>query len=154
MARRRFNEEFKREAVHLVTVRGVTTAQAAQAARDLDVHATVLRRWILQAEGGGAGAFPGNGRMAPDDEELRRLRREAAEPEAERDILKCRSLLRQGPDLMFWFVARAPRDLADWLDGQRSRRVAERVPRLADEAAERTGSARRESRRARSGQAS
>jgi len=85
MARRKFNDEFKREAVHLVTVRGVTTAQAA---RDLDVHATVLRRWILQAGGRGVAAFPGNGRMAPEDEELRRLRREVVKLKAERDILK------------------------------------------------------------------
>ena len=44
--RRRHSEEFKREAVHLITVRGVSTAQAA---RDLDVHATVLRRWVTAA---------------------------------------------------------------------------------------------------------
>ena len=46
MVRRKFSEEFNREAVHLITVRGVG---AAQAARDLDVHATVLRRWVNAA---------------------------------------------------------------------------------------------------------
>ena len=45
MTRRQFSHEFKREAVYLVAVRGVSVAQAA---RDLDVHATVLRRWIKQ----------------------------------------------------------------------------------------------------------
>ena len=85
MARRKFSEEFKREAVHLITVRGVSTAQAA---RDLDVHATVLRRWVTAAGNKGVQAFPGHGRMSPDDEELRRLRREVAKLRAERDILK------------------------------------------------------------------
>ncbi len=85
MARRKFDDEFKREAVHLVTERGVTTAQAA---RDLDVHATVLRRWVRQAGNGGAAAFPCNGRLLPEDEELRRLRREVTKLKAERDILE------------------------------------------------------------------
>ena len=44
MTKRKFSREFKREAVHLVTQRGVSVAQAA---RDLDLHATVLRRWVL-----------------------------------------------------------------------------------------------------------
>lgn len=85
MVRRKFSEEFKREAVHLVTVRGVS---AAQAARDLDVHATVLRRWVNAAQSKGMQAFPGHGRLSSDDEELRRLRREVAKLRAERDILK------------------------------------------------------------------
>jgi transposase len=39
-----FSREFKQEAVELVTKRGVN---AAQASRDLGIHATVLRRWVL-----------------------------------------------------------------------------------------------------------
>lgn len=85
MTRRQFSREFKREAVHLVTVRGVSVAQAA---RDIDVHATVLRRWIKQSGNDPAGAFPGKGQMKPADDELRRLRREVAKLKAERDNLK------------------------------------------------------------------
>ena len=85
MTRRQFSREFKREAVQLVTVRGVSVAQAA---RDLDVHATVLRRWIKQYGNNPASAFPGNGQMTPADDEVRRLRREVAKLKAERDILK------------------------------------------------------------------
>ncbi len=85
MARRKFSEEFKREAVHLITVHGVSTARAS---RDLDVHATVLRRWVNAAGSTGVQAFPGHGRMSAGDEELRRLRREVAKLRAERDILK------------------------------------------------------------------
>ena len=43
MERRRFTREFKLEVVKVVSERGVTVAQAS---RDLDVHGTVLRRWV------------------------------------------------------------------------------------------------------------
>ena len=85
MTRRQFSHEFKREAVYLVAVRGVSVAQAA---RDLDVHATVLRRWIKQYGNDSADAFSGKGQMTCADVEVRRLRREVAKLKAERDILK------------------------------------------------------------------
>jgi len=85
MGRRTFNAEFKREAVRLVTERGVTVAQAA---RDLDLHPNVLRKWVKDAKGNGSSAFPGRGRQRPDDAELSRLRRELEKTKAERDILK------------------------------------------------------------------
>ncbi|MCF6328277.1 MAG: IS3 family transposase [Henriciella sp.] len=104
MTRRKFSREFKREAVLLVKQRGVSVAQAA---RDLDLHATVLRRWIREFEDSPDGAFPGKGQMKPEDEEVRRLRREVAKLKAERDILKKgHGLLRQGPAVMFRFVAK------------------------------------------------
>jgi len=43
MRRRKFSREFKLEAVRLVKDRGVAVAQAA---RDLDLHENVLRKWI------------------------------------------------------------------------------------------------------------
>jgi len=43
MRRWKFSREFKIEAVKLVRERGVS---AAQAARDLDVHENVLRKWV------------------------------------------------------------------------------------------------------------
>ena len=42
MQRRKFSREFKLEAVRLIKDRGVAVAQAA---RDLDVHENVLRKW-------------------------------------------------------------------------------------------------------------
>ena len=45
MGRRRFDRAFKLEAVNLVRERGVS---AAQAARDLDVHENVLRKWVKE----------------------------------------------------------------------------------------------------------
>lgn len=85
MKRRQFSREFKIEAVNLVTMRRVSVAQAA---RDLDLHQAVLRRWIREFGTAPGDAFPGPGQMKPDDEEIRRLRREVAKLKAERDILK------------------------------------------------------------------
>ena len=59
MGRRVFSREFKLEAVKLVRDRGVAIAQAA---RDLDVHVNVLRKWVKDEAGDPLHAFPGMGR--------------------------------------------------------------------------------------------
>ena len=59
MQRRRFSREFKLEAVMLVRERGIS---AAQAARDLDVHENVLRKWVREFGSDPVQAFPGQGR--------------------------------------------------------------------------------------------
>ena len=52
MQRRKFGREFKIEAVRLIKDRGVSVAQAA---RDLDVHENVLRKWEGVRRRSGAG---------------------------------------------------------------------------------------------------
>ena len=74
MGRRKFTPEFKLEAVKLVLERGMT---ATQASRDLGLHVNVLRKWVQEAKQHGAQAFPGQGRMRPDDAEVARLMRMA-----------------------------------------------------------------------------
>ena len=81
--RRRFDREFKLEAVRLVTERG---HRLSQVARDLDIRPDMLRRWKKQFEQDAEKAFPGEGRAR--DEELMRLRRELRRVSEERDILK------------------------------------------------------------------
>lgn len=83
--RRLFSREFKLEAVKLVQERGVAVAQAA---RDLEVHENVLRKWIREASADPAQAFPGQGVMKPELAEIDRLRKEVAKLKMERDILK------------------------------------------------------------------
>jgi transposase len=85
MGRRSFSREFKLEAIRLVRERGVAVAQAA---RDLDVHENVLRKWVRDFEADPRQAFPGQGKMKPEQLELERLRREVRKLKAERDILK------------------------------------------------------------------
>jgi transposase len=47
MQRRKFSRESKLEAVKLVRERGLAVAHAA---RDLDLHENVLRKWVREAE--------------------------------------------------------------------------------------------------------
>ena len=87
MRRRKFSREFKLEAVRLVKDRGVAVAQAA---RDLDLHENVLRKWVRELSADPQHAFPGHGQMKPEQQEIDRLRKEVAKLKAERDILKNR----------------------------------------------------------------
>ena len=83
--RRQFSREFKVEAVKLVAERGVSISQAA---RDLDLGETVLRRWVREQTTDPQQAFPGNGVMKPEQAEIERLRKEVSKLKMERDILK------------------------------------------------------------------
>lgn len=85
MQRRKFSREYKLEAVKLVKERGVAVAQAA---RDLDVHENVLRKWVREYDDDPSQSFPGKGQMKPEQLEIDWLRREVAKLKAERDILK------------------------------------------------------------------
>ncbi len=85
MARRQFSREFKLEAVRLVKDRGVSVVQAS---RDLDVGENVVRRWIKELAADPGQAFPGQGQLKPEQQEIDRLRREVAKLKVERDILK------------------------------------------------------------------
>lgn len=83
--RRQFSREYKLEAVKLVKERGVSVPQAA---RDLDVHENVLRKWVREASADPQEAFPGKGVMKPEQAEIERLKKEVNKLRMERDILK------------------------------------------------------------------
>jgi transposase len=83
--RRAFTQEFKREAVKLVTESGHPTAQVA---RDLGLTPNLLRRWKQEVAGDPVAAVPGKGRRKPHEEELARLKRDLARVTQERDFLK------------------------------------------------------------------
>ena len=85
MQRRKFSREFKLEAVRLMKERGVAVTQAA---RDLDLHENVLRKWVRDLSMDPQHAFRGHGQMKPEQQEIDRLRKEVAKLKAERDILK------------------------------------------------------------------
>ena len=86
--RRQFTPEFKLEAVRLAAA---GTRRVSEVARQLGIRADMLRQWKRQAEfhrsRGGAEIFPGHGKLPSQDEEIRRLRRENARLQEERDIL-------------------------------------------------------------------
>jgi len=83
--RRVFTREFKVEAVKLITEKGYSIAEAS---RNLGIDYSVLRRWKIQMESDSQHSFPGKGHLKPQDEELRRLKREIQRVKEERDILK------------------------------------------------------------------
>lgn len=83
--RRNYDREFKLEAVRLSHEAGRSVSGVA---RNLGISANVLHRWRRQLADSGEGAFPGKGHMTPEQEELRRLRRELADVTEERNILK------------------------------------------------------------------
>ena len=81
--RKHYTNEFKHEAVRLVTHNGLSLAQAA---RDLGLNDNLLSRWKKEVEAQGQQAFPGQGRA--QDDELAQLRREVEVLRREREILK------------------------------------------------------------------
>ena len=85
VTRRKFSREFKLEGVRLVKERGVAVAQAA---RDLDIHENVLRKWVRELAQDAQRAFPGGGSMVPELAEIARLKKENAKLKMERDLLK------------------------------------------------------------------
>src|SRR4051812_24586889 len=83
--RRVHPREFKVEAVKLVTEQGYSFAQAA---KNLGISESVLRRWRQQLDQEGKQAFPGHGKLPALEEQLRQLRAENKQLRMERDILK------------------------------------------------------------------
>ena len=83
--RKQFSKQFKIDAVNLVTEQGYRVSEAA---RNLGIHHSSLRRWKKQFETSGNQAFPGKGHISPEKEELDRLRKEVKKLRMEREILK------------------------------------------------------------------
>ena len=83
--RRKYDREFKVEAVKLVTGGGRAVAEVA---RNLGIHENLLYKWREKYTEDIAHAFPGKGRLKPAEEEVRRMKRELADVTQERDILK------------------------------------------------------------------
>ncbi len=83
--RKHYSKQFKNDAVKLVTEQGYKVSEAA---RNLGIHHSSLRRWKKQLETDGNQAFPGKGHMIPEKEELYRLRKENKRLRMEREILK------------------------------------------------------------------
>jgi len=81
--RRKFSDEFKREAIELTRQPG---ASLSQVARSLGVGTGMLCRWRQELEDGKERAFPGSG--VPRDEEMASLKRELARVKKERDFLR------------------------------------------------------------------
>lgn len=83
--KRKFDKEFKKEAVNLVLQQKRSVAAVA---REIGVHENTLHKWIALFQNHQENAFPGSGNLRPEDEETRRLMRRIADLEEENAILK------------------------------------------------------------------
>jgi transposase len=81
--RRKFSEEFKREAIGLTRLPNANISQIAQ---DLGIGSNLLWRWRRELESGSKKPFPGGG--VSRDQELLALKRELAKVRKERDFLR------------------------------------------------------------------
>ena len=83
--RKQYTREFKMEAVRLVETSGKSVSQIE---RELGIGKGNLWRWRREFAEDREQAFPGHGRLTPEQEELRRLKRELEIVRQQRDILK------------------------------------------------------------------
>ena len=84
-SRKKYSKDFKQQAVELLENSTMSTKELAE---ELDIHPNLLYRWREKIQGTQEEPFPGNGRLSPEQDELRRLKRENADLKMERDILK------------------------------------------------------------------
>lgn len=81
MKKRIHSKEFKEETVKLTETMPLT-----QVARDLGINASLLAKWKIQHKTNPVNAFTGKG--TPEQEEIKRLKKELYEVTMQRDILK------------------------------------------------------------------
>lgn len=80
-----YTGEFKRDALALWKS---TDRSATKVEKELGLPNGTLYRWKKQLKKEGEEAFPGQGKLKPTDERIRKLERELAIVKEQRDILK------------------------------------------------------------------
>ena len=85
MIRKKYSKEFKLDAVSLVVDQGYSRVDAA---RSLAINANMLGRWVKETDSKDGQAFRGNGKLTPEQEEIRTLKTQVKRLQMEKDILK------------------------------------------------------------------
>ena len=83
--RKKYSKEFKLDAIALVIEQNYSQAEAS---RNLDINPNMLGRWIKEAENDDGQAFRGNGKLTPEQAEIRQLKAQVKRLEMEREVLK------------------------------------------------------------------
>jgi transposase len=83
--RKKYSKEFKLDAVSLVLDQNYSRAEAA---RSLGLNSNMLCRWVLEQRTDGGQAFRGNGKLTPEQEEIRQLKNQVKNLKMEKEILK------------------------------------------------------------------
>ena len=85
-ARKKYSKEFKLDAISLVVDQKFSRAEAA---RSLEINPNLITRWMKEYEEDNDGqAFRGNGKLTPEQEEIRKLKAQVRTLEMERNFLK------------------------------------------------------------------
>ena len=83
--RKKYSKEFKLDAISLVLEQNYSQRDAA---KSLSINSTMLARWIKEHRSDDGQAFRGNGKLTPEQEEIRKLKSQVKRLEMEKDILK------------------------------------------------------------------
>ncbi len=83
--RKTYDREFKLSAVKMITEGGMKLSEVS---RDLGINENSLHKWKKDYLSDQQNAFPGKGKMKPEEEELRRLEKELKRVKQENEILK------------------------------------------------------------------
>lgn len=83
--RKKYSKEFKLDAISLVLEQGYSRLEAA---RNLNIDAKMLGRWIREYQSDEGHAFRGNGKLTAEQQEIRILREENKRLKMEKEILK------------------------------------------------------------------
>ena len=84
-SRKKYSKEFKLDAVSLVLEQDYSRAEAA---RRLGINAHMLGRWVKEHQTDEGQAFRGNGKLTPEQEQIKKLESKVKRLEMERDLLK------------------------------------------------------------------
>lgn len=83
--RRKFDKDFKLEAVKMVVEGGLSRAEVG---RRLGINQNQIGSWVRAFESEGIVAFPGNGKLKPDESKVKRLEKENKDLKEEIAFLK------------------------------------------------------------------
>jgi transposase len=82
---KQYDKEYKMETVRLIEKEGKT---AAQVAREMEIPVKTLYRWVSEYKSSEGKAFPGSGRLKPEDQATRDLQKQMRDLKEENEILK------------------------------------------------------------------
>lgn len=83
--RKRYTKEFKESLVRMICDEGKSATVIAE---DVGIHVNTLYRWVSEYKDHGKDAFPGNGKLKPEDDEIRKIKKELEDLREENAILK------------------------------------------------------------------
>ena len=83
--RKRYTKEFKQSLVSMICDEGKSVISVAES---VGIHVNTLYRWVNEYKDHGKDAFPGNGNLKPEDDEIRKMNRELEDLREENAILK------------------------------------------------------------------